>query len=297
MLKVFIGHHKCGTTWMNAIIGDTCSLTGRSFAIVHNPEQFKHSIVDFVRQQKIDFLSYNCSSVAYLNDLDKITGFHVIRDPRDLIVSSYYSSLYSHPTNKGKFKGVVYRRERLKKASSLEEGLFMEIDHMDHVLQGMFDWDYNQPNILELKMEEFTREPNMQYKIFLDIFQHLEIIDENYCRKIIDENCRQVSTKKLLHLTFSRILNIAHCQRKGSLPCRHYMKKISIPQIMTVFYNNSFQVKTSGRKPGEEDVKNHLRKGVPGDWINHFNEDHKAYFKERYGDILIKLGYEIDSNW
>ncbi len=51
------------------------------------------------------------------------------------------------------------------------------------------------------------------------------------------------------------------------------------------------------RKIGEENKKSHLRKGTPGDWKNHFNEKHKDEFKRLYGDLLIKLGYEKDTNW
>jgi hypothetical protein len=39
------------------------------------------------------------------------------------------------------------------------------------------------------------------------------------------------------------------------------------------------------------------RKGIIGDWRNHFNEDHVKLFKEKCGQHLINLGYEKDLNW
>jgi len=39
------------------------------------------------------------------------------------------------------------------------------------------------------------------------------------------------------------------------------------------------------------------RKGIVGDWKNHFTEEHKDYFKEIAGDLLIELGYEKDYSW
>jgi hypothetical protein len=39
------------------------------------------------------------------------------------------------------------------------------------------------------------------------------------------------------------------------------------------------------------------RKGIVGDWRNHFTEDHQRVFKEVAGDILIRLGYEKDTDW
>jgi hypothetical protein len=40
-----------------------------------------------------------------------------------------------------------------------------------------------------------------------------------------------------------------------------------------------------------------FRKGKPGNWREHFTEANKALFKEKAGDLLIRLGYEEDNNW
>jgi hypothetical protein len=40
-----------------------------------------------------------------------------------------------------------------------------------------------------------------------------------------------------------------------------------------------------------------FRRGVIGDWRNHFKEEHKAAFKQQAGQALIDLGYETDLNW
>ena len=55
--------------------------------------------------------------------------------------------------------------------------------------------------------------------------------------------------------------------------------------------------KTGGRRRGDEDPGSHYRKGAPGDWIHHFTAEHRQYFKKRYNDVLLKLGYERDANW
>ena len=39
------------------------------------------------------------------------------------------------------------------------------------------------------------------------------------------------------------------------------------------------------------------RKGIIGDWQNHFTEDHRRVFKRVAGDILIRLGYEKNGDW
>jgi sulfotransferase 6B1 len=39
------------------------------------------------------------------------------------------------------------------------------------------------------------------------------------------------------------------------------------------------------------------RKGIVGDWRNHFSEEHRRVFKQVAGDLLIRLGYENDTDW
>jgi len=59
---------------------------------------------------------------------------------------------------------------------------------------------------------------------------------------------------------------------------------------------------------GEKDLKTELqggglrsrstaRKGIVGDWRNHFSEAHKTRFKEVAGEVLVEAGYEHDLNW
>jgi hypothetical protein len=40
-----------------------------------------------------------------------------------------------------------------------------------------------------------------------------------------------------------------------------------------------------------------VRKGVAGDWRNHFSEKNVAAFKSIAGNVLIELGYERDQKW
>jgi lipopolysaccharide transport system ATP-binding protein len=59
---------------------------------------------------------------------------------------------------------------------------------------------------------------------------------------------------------------------------------------------NRFEAR-SGRRRGEEDVASHERKGVAGDWKNHFTDKVAKAFKDRFGELLVATGYEKDSRW
>ncbi len=60
---------------------------------------------------------------------------------------------------------------------------------------------------------------------------------------------------------------------------------------------NTFERLSGGRVRGEEDRAAEWRKGVSGDWRNHFTNDDKAMFKSLAGELLIELGYEKDMGW
>ena len=99
-------------------------------------------------------------------------GFHVIRDPRDIIVSAYFSHRNSHPTDG--LPHLAAHRAALQEASK-EEGLLLEMEFSAHELRELGDWDYSNESILELKMEEMTVRP---YETFLSIFDHFELLAE-----------------------------------------------------------------------------------------------------------------------
>jgi hypothetical protein len=54
---------------------------------------------------------------------------------------------------------------------------------------------------------------------------------------------------------------------------------------------------TGGRERGEESIHSHQRKGIAGDWQNYFTPKLKRIFKRRFGDLLIRSGYEKDVLW
>jgi Sulfotransferase domain len=57
----------------------------------------------------------------------------------------------------------------------------------------------------------------------------------------------------------------------------------------------------SGRKPGEADADSGMRKGVVGDWRNHFDDECREHFKAaldgRWNALLIEMGYERTPDW
>jgi len=71
---------------------------------------------------------------------------------------------------------------------------------------------------------------------------------------------------------------------------------ISEDRLKSVVEKNSFEKRT-GRKPGDEDIFSHQRKGLVGDWRHYFDRQVARQFISKFGHILIETGYEKDYNW
>lgn len=67
-------------------------------------------------------------------------------------------------------------------------------------------------------------------------------------------------------------------------------------KVERAFEENSFK-RLTGRRPGDEDSSRHMRKGVAGDWKNHFSPEARATFDRYAGDVLVGAGYESDRSW
>jgi hypothetical protein len=148
----------------------------------------------------------------------------------------------------------------------------------------MYNWDYSWPNIQEIKFEELAHNP---YRIFLETFQFLGILDDS----------RPRFKTRFSFLISMYINNRLHRKSIGYKPFRVPIHKIPVERLLGIVYENDFSKKAGGRKPGEEDVKSHYRKGIAGDWRNQFNEEHKKFFKDHFNKLVVKLGYETNDKW
>jgi len=232
----------------------------------------------------VDFLSCITSdaeqAAALLASRPDARSFHVIRDPRDVIVSGYFSHRNSHPVDG--LPHLAAHRESLMKVSK-DEGLFLEMDFSSQVLRDIGTWNYDQESILELKMEDLTARP---YEGFLEIFEFLGLMSWDGAYRIREKSARFVRTT--LNRFSTRHFLLGALRRPILLTGEMLLGRV---------YDHRFEKKAKGRKVGQSDVASHYRKGVAGDWVNHFKPDHAKYFTDRFGDILIATGYETSHDW
>lgn len=288
-LRAFFGHHKCATGWIGGTIREIALHMGRQFRIINRPIDFEtaHSLGDFIDTHGVEILSYANANIEHARSLSLYRGFHVVRDPRDVLVSAYFSHKNTHDT-----AGWPELRAHRKELQSMSkaDGLMAEMDFSAPFFEDMYTWDYTQDNVLEVKMEDLTADP-MTY--FIRIADYLNLLAPQDSPRLIELARRMTAKSNRLNHRGRRFM-------PGELPLfpvpRRSMRSIPRKLLIEIVDARSFE-KLTGRNPGEENRQTHLRKGVPGDWQNHFTPRHTGAFKDRYNDLVLKLGYEDSPDW
>lgn len=284
-LLVYFGHHKAGSSSIVSIISSVCAemclKRGAYQKGAYNvQEKSGYSLENFVKENKVDFAIYRNADSQHIKNLTNYRGFHVVRDPRDILVSAYFSHLYSHPTENWDELNIY--RKKLQTLSK-EEGILAEMEFSRINFERMYNWNYSLTNVLELKMEDLFADSHNQ---FARIFDFLGILDSSSKNQNIELNTKAI-----------KIVNRMHIKTKGLFPIKFKRDKILAKNLAEIISENSFSKKAQGRQKGQENTKQHYRKGIRGDWKNHLSPKHIKLFKDNYNDLILKLGYESDPDW
>lgn len=161
-LIVHYSHHKTGTVWFSSLL--------KKIAWSYNLE-FGEGISSAPEPRHDIYVGWGGSTDFPALNRDYV-GSHMIRDPRDVIVSGYFyhkrTSEHWANIRLPHLNGDKYR-ERIASLST-EEGILFEMDHIGaKTIAEMFNWNYRNPHIIELKYEDVITRPEIYYKT---IFRH-----------------------------------------------------------------------------------------------------------------------------
>jgi hypothetical protein len=239
------GHHRCGSQWITAIVNRVCSKLGFDYIQEDHAMWFPTRGQDYRYGDGLDQFVVCWNSDFLSVRTFEGRAFHVIRDPRDVVVSGYFAHLDTH--GEEHWPRLSLYRQYLKTLDR-EEGLLAEMHFSSTYLHQMFWWDYDNPAIVEKRFEDVIADP---LRHFGEIFSHLQI------------------------------------------PATH----LSEQALAEIVEQTSFTAMSGGRNPGDEDVRHHYRRGVPGEWRTHFSRQHAEFFKHLFNPLLLKTGYEETEDW
>lgn len=272
LLKCFFGHHKCASTWATLVIERVCIEMGIKYGILYQKTLDKYdSVQDYLDKTGVRFLIIPEAGYEKVRQIkEPFRGFNLIRDPRDIIVSAYFSHMHSHPTKY--FEELAEHRKHLQKLPETE-GLMEEITFCKPYMDNMSGWDYDDPRITEWKYEDMIKDPN---KMFHEVFAFLRML-----------NAESEYQTNGMRRTVNRVGN-----RLNTIYFNYKSPTITPERLDEILEDVAFKKLTKGRQRGQEDVKSHYRKGVANDWVNYFQDEHVEHFHKSYPDIMKTLGYE-----
>ena len=148
-------HHKTGTVWLLHIFKQICRELGLRFEHGHG--------LDMPHACDV-YLSYD-SCFQWTGSPRPCKGVHLIRDPRDVLVSACFYHARSQEAwlhvKQDEFGGLTYQ-EKINSFVSLDDKISFEMEHAFlKNLQEMVKWDYQNPDFLEIKYEQLINDENL----------------------------------------------------------------------------------------------------------------------------------------
>jgi len=228
---------KTASQWIKALLSDPV-VYRHSGLLMHDPRPYKWEYPQaFPPGRAVSTLFVSHQRFMGIQKPGAYRAFFVLRDPRDIVVSSYFSTRNSH-TPMGDVPQV--RKVLLEKPK--KEGLLYVIDHLARkgTFKGLRSWATapDADSIRLVRYEDLTGE------------RQAEEVD-------------------------------------GLL--KHSGIHLPPAELTALLSRYSFSRMRGGKdRPGSI---SHYRKGQPGDWRQHFDDDISEAFTAATGDLVDILGY------
>ncbi len=178
-------HHKTGTVWMDTVFEAIAAELG--VAYVDYWSQREHL------EDKLEspFILFNYDSDfrghSDLLSRDDVRILHVIRDPRDVLISAMHyhcksEETWLHEPVPG-YDNITYQRRLNAFATRYEQYVFEMENSTDSTLRDMQGWQYDRTNCFEARYEELRQDTRMAYWTRIIDFLGFDEVEQQACRE------------------------------------------------------------------------------------------------------------------
>ena len=176
--------------------------------------------------------------------------------------------------------------------NALRDGRDVAVSHHFHIIRNAERWAFEDPEELEIRRRFFVDGEGEPVPLFTE--SSLRKVARLW-REAVRGRGRglELFGDRFIDLRYERALEDPYSIRRVF---EALGVDLSGDVLERCVESNRFERKT-GRRPGEADAGSFVRKGVAGDWANHFRDEDKVLYKRVAGEELIAAGYVSDSNW
>jgi hypothetical protein len=181
-------HHKGGSAWLHATFQSIGKRLNVPYRRIDGDEEL--SADDRAPPVIISFLNANAQKRGWMFEDPSCKILHMIRDPRDIIISGMHYHLKSteaqlHIPRKD-FGGLTYQ-QKLNSLDTVKERYLFELANSPGVKQ-MKIWGHPRPNCFECKYEDLIQDTEMN--LFSQIASYLGFLPDELpeCRRIFWNN-------------------------------------------------------------------------------------------------------------
>lgn len=273
MLRVFFGQHKCASKWVALLIERMCNELGWKSTIAYRVRINEHGgLRQLIENEKPDFLIIPEADVGQVAKIPvPFKGFHITRDPRDIVVSGYFSHLKVHALVDDPALGVTMEHRKLLQKLPKKEGIDLEIATIARVpLQHLHQWNYEDPRILETT---FTRLTTSSFDELARILAFLDMIKPQN-RWVFGSRCFA-----------NRLL-----KRLGMGGLRMRAERYAPAQLRKTLRDLSFDNLRRGKPWWLNQRGGHYRKGRAGNWMEHMDPGQEAEIERLFPGLIARAG-------
>jgi hypothetical protein len=162
--KILVGtHHKTGTSWLVSIFREIC----RKYSL----KLFYGEQVDLTAKYDVFIQDHSKFDLVALGE--HLRGLHIIRDPRDVIISGcfYHQTSMEESLHipREHYQGLSYQ-EMLRRCNNLDEQIHFEMEHASKsTINDMVKWNYTHESFFEVKYEDLIVDTDLMlfHRIFI----------------------------------------------------------------------------------------------------------------------------------